>query len=59
MISDFNIYKDKFFKDFDMTLQNLRFNVDNVDEQKWQEIKTNYEMEKEKIMERISSIKQN
>ena len=42
-----------------MSLQNLKFNVDNVDEAKWQEIQNNYEIEKEKIMKRISTIKEN
>ena len=59
MINDFDIYKDKFFKDFNMSLQNLKFNVDHVDENKWAEIKNNYEIEKEKNMKRISSIKEN
>ena len=59
MLSDFDIYKDKFFKEFNMSLQNLKFNVDNVDEAKWQEIQNNYEIEKEKIMKRISTIKEN
>ena len=59
MINDFDIYKDKFFKDFNMSLQNLKFNVEHVDENKWAEIKNNYEIEKQKIMKRISSIKEN
>ena len=59
ILNDFDIYKDKFFKDFNMYLQNLKFNVDNVDENKWEEIKQNYEAEKEKIMKRISLIKEN
>ena len=59
ILNDFSIYKDKFFKEFNMSLQNLKFNVNNVDEKKWEEIQKNYEIEREKIMNRISSIKEN
>ena len=53
-LNDFRTYKDTFYKEVSIKTELLQTNINNVDTQKWNEIKTNYNIQKNKIMEKIN-----
>ena len=51
------LYKNQFLKAFAIKIQIINKDIDTVDEKKWEEIKSNYIQKKNKIMEKITSLK--
>ena len=54
-LNDFIIYKNSFFKDLALKINIICLKEINIDEQKWEEIKNNYNKKKNTIMQKINA----
>ena len=55
-LSDFQMYKNAFFKEIEIRLELLRKDIDMVDVKKWEDIKIRYQEKKALITEKINSL---
>lgn len=56
-LNDFSTYQNSFQKDINLRLGIMKASIDTVDEDKWKQIKKNYQLQKKNIEERIKSFK--
>ena len=53
-MSDFEVFKEAFYKEFDVMLETLLFNIEHIDEKKWKKLKIAYNEKKKEIQKRIA-----
>lgn len=55
-LDDYKTYKDEFFKEINIKLELLEANIEEIDEKRWEDIKNKYQIQKERIMEKINKM---
>ena len=56
-LNDFSAYQSSFNKDLNLRLQIMKAKIDTVDQDKWEQIKNNYHLQKKNIEEKIKTFK--
>ena len=56
-LENYTLYKNQFLKRLAIQIQIINKDIDTVDEKKWEEIIVNYFQKKNKIIEKINSLK--
>ena len=55
-LENYTLYKNQFFKGLAIKMQIILKEINTVDKQKWEEIKSNYIQKKNKIIKKLSSL---